>query len=66
MATHMTYVSSWARDWIWTLPATDAAAVATPDPLTHCAGPTIEHMPLRWFKMLQLDSSSGNSSISFL
>ena len=38
MATLAAYGSSHARDWIQAATVTYAPAVATPDPLTHCAG----------------------------
>ena len=41
MATPTGYGSSWARDQI------QATAAATPDPLTHRAGPGIEPAPLQ-------------------
>ena len=50
MAAPAAYGSSWAGDWIW------AAAAATPDPLTHCARPRIEPVPLQQAELLQPDS----------
>ena len=44
------YGSSWARDWI------QATAVATPDPLTHAAGPGIKPTPLQQPEPLELGS----------
>ena len=45
----MAYGSSRARDWIWAIAVTYAAAVATLDPLTHCAmwgiEPALHHWP---------------------
>ena len=50
MAGPIEYGSSWARDWI------QATAVATPDPLTHAAGPGIKPTPLQQPEPLELGS----------
>ena len=50
MAAPMAYGSSRARDGI------RAPAVTTLDPLTHCAGPTIELAPLQEPELLQSES----------
>ena len=42
MAAPAAYGSSRAKDKIQVTATTYAAAAATPDPLTHCAGPGIE------------------------
>ena len=46
MAIPMAYVSSQARDWIQATAVTYTAAVATPDPLMHSAGPGVDPVPL--------------------
>ena len=43
MAKPVAHVSSQARDRIWATAVTYAAAVAKPDPLTHCTGPGSEN-----------------------
>ena len=50
MAEPSAYGSSQARDWI------QAAVVAMLDPVTHCARPGMEPVPLQWPKLWQLDS----------
>ena len=50
------YGSSWARDWIPAAVATYAAAVATPDPLTHCARLGIQSAPPQGPETLKFDS----------
>ena len=42
MAAPTAYGSSWARDGFQATAVTYTAAVAMPDPLTQCAGPTTE------------------------
>ena len=56
MAALIAYGSSLAREWIQDAAVTYAAAVATMDPLTHCAGLRIEPVPPQWPKPLQMDS----------
>ena len=56
MATLMAYESSQARDWIWAAAVTYTAAVATPDPLTHCTRLGMEPAPLQQPEPLQSDS----------
>ena len=56
MAAPGTYGCFWARGWIGAVALTCSAAVATPDPLTHCARPGIKPKPLQWPEPLQLDS----------
>ena len=56
MATPTAYGSSWAKDQIWATAATYATAMATQDPLTHCARLGIEPVPPQWPEPLQSDS----------
>ena len=46
MTTPVAYGNSQAGDCIQATTVTYAAAVATQDPLIHCAGPRIEPQPL--------------------
>ena len=52
MAATAAYGNFWARDQM------RSAAVAMPDPLTHCTGLGIEPAHLRQPKLLQCDSQS--------
>ena len=48
MAAPMAYGTSQARDQIWATTETYTAAVAIPDPLTHCTPSGLEPAPLKW------------------
>ena len=54
MAAPVAQGSSQTRDWIHTTVANYTTAVATVDPLTHCARPGMEPTPPEWPKPLQL------------
>lgn len=56
MATTMAYGRSRARDGIWAAAVFYAAAVAMPDPLTHCARPEIKSVPPQRPEQLHLES----------
>ena len=56
MAAPVAYGSSQARDQILATAVTYAATVATPDPLTYCAGSGIEPAPPQQPKPLKSDS----------
>lgn len=45
MTTYEKYLSPWARNWIQATAATYSTAIATPDTLTHCAGPGVVSTP---------------------
>ena len=56
MAASLAYGNSQAKDQIQATASTYAAAVATPDPLTHCIGLGIESIALDWGSNLHLHS----------
>ena len=64
MAALTTHRSSWARDQIPATASTYTAAAATPDPLTHSAGPGIKPFSPQYHKPLQSEPTVPQGKLS--